>query len=90
MKTVDRSPLALLLAGVALLASCGSETSSSTALYSSVAPQVVSSHSSLPFSWPPTRGEAYPDVALLDHRGDEVQLSSFKGKVLLVELIGMT
>jgi len=86
----NRLPSALLLAGATLLSSCGSETSSSPVLLSSLSPQASSTSAALPFPWPPTRGESYPDVALLDHRGEQVQLSSFKGKVLLVELIGMT
>ena len=44
----------------------------------------------LPFDWPPAAGETYPDVELMDHRGELVKLSSFKGKVLLIEPIGMT
>lgn len=44
----------------------------------------------LVFAWPPTLAEPYPDLDLLDHRGELVQLSSFKGKILLIEPIGMT
>ena len=90
MKIHQRIPFVLLLTGAALLASCSRETSSSAPVLSSLAPRGASTSPALPFSWPPKRGEAYPDVTLLDHRGDEVHLSSFKGKVLLVDLIGMT
>ncbi|MCP3915220.1 MAG: hypothetical protein GY711_06675 [bacterium] len=44
----------------------------------------------LPFAWPPTAGEAYPDLQLRDTSGEVFQLSSLKGKVLLIEPIGMT
>ena len=40
--------------------------------------------------WPPELGRPYPDVELHDSRGEPVRLSSFKGKVLLIEPIGMT
>lgn len=44
----------------------------------------------LPFAWPPTVGDAYPDVELLDHTGATVRLADFAGKVIVVEPIGMT
>ena len=44
----------------------------------------------LPFAWPPRVGETYPDVELRDHTGEIVKLSSFRGKVLLIEPVGMT
>ena len=40
--------------------------------------------------WPPRVGEAYPDLRLVDQTGRTTSLSSFKGHVLLVEMIGMT
>ena len=40
--------------------------------------------------WPPEVGKPYPDLNLYDHRGNLVKLSQFKGKVLLIEPIGMT
>ena len=39
--------------------------------------------------WPPKLGSAYPDVELRDSNGEAVRLSSFRGKVLLIEPIGM-
>lgn len=64
----------LLLAGVLALCGCSGG--------------VVSGP--LPFSWPPVSGEAYPDLELQDFRGRAVKLSSLRGKVLLIEPIGMT
>ena len=40
--------------------------------------------------WPPSVGQMYPDLELKDHNGETVHLSSFRGKVLLIEPIGMT
>jgi hypothetical protein len=41
-------------------------------------------------SWPPRPGEPYPDLTLLDSNGNLFKLSSLKGKVILVEPVGMT
>jgi peroxiredoxin len=41
-------------------------------------------------TWPPQLGEPYPDLRLKDPDGRPVALSSFKGKVILVEPIGMS
>ena len=41
-------------------------------------------------NWPPVLEEPYPDLELIDHRGEKVRLSSFKGSVLLIEPVGMT
>lgn len=40
--------------------------------------------------WPPRLGKPYPDLNLVDQTGKQVQLSEFKGKVILVEPIGMS
>ncbi|MEK7483263.1 MAG: hypothetical protein AABZ60_02910, partial [Planctomycetota bacterium] len=40
--------------------------------------------------WPPRVGEPYPDLKLMDQTGQEVQLSSFKGSVILISPIGMS
>ena len=42
-----------------------------------------------PVAWPPVVGNAYPDLTLQDAAGRTVALSSFKGKVLLIEPVGM-
>ncbi len=44
----------------------------------------------LPFEWPPAVGERYPDLQLEDAGGERVTLSSFEGKVIFIEPIGMT
>jgi hypothetical protein len=40
--------------------------------------------------WPPRRGERYPNLTLYDHRGQLVSLDSLRGKVILLEPVGMT
>ena len=46
--------------------------------------------SSQPAPWPPEIGKAYPDLELLDEQGRTVHLSQFRGKVLLIEPVGMS
>ena len=43
-----------------------------------------------PTYWPPALNNCYPDMELLDQDGKKVRLSSFKGKVIIVEPIGMS
>jgi hypothetical protein len=43
-----------------------------------------------PKNWPPKIGQPYPDIEVLDAEGNKVRLSSFKGKVILLEPVGMT
>lgn len=40
-------------------------------------------------SWPPQVGQPYPDLNLVNQDGKKTKFSSFKGKVILVEPIGM-
>jgi hypothetical protein len=40
-------------------------------------------------NWPPQIGQAYPDLELIDQDGKQWNLSRFKGKVIIVEPIGM-
>lgn len=39
--------------------------------------------------WPPQLGELYPDLELLNASGERVSIASLKGRVILVEPIGM-
>ena len=39
--------------------------------------------------WPPKLGEPYPDLLVVDAAGRELRLSDLRGKVILVEPIGM-
>ena len=41
------------------------------------------------FAWPPQLGDEYPDLKLVDQTGSTIRLSELRGKVILVELIGM-
>lgn len=40
--------------------------------------------------WPPVVGRPYPEIALIDQTGRVTTLSEFRGKVVLVELVGLT
>lgn len=40
--------------------------------------------------WPPERNRAYPDLTLVDQNGNQTRLADFQGKVVLVEMVGMT
>jgi len=42
-----------------------------------------------PSPWPPVVGELYPDIVLLDHAGRKVAISDFRGKVVLIEPVGV-
>lgn len=44
----------------------------------------------MPSPWPPVIGSSFPNLKLIDHRGQNIEMSQFKGKVILVEPIGMT
>ncbi|MCA9801122.1 MAG: hypothetical protein KC777_04010 [Cyanobacteria bacterium HKST-UBA02] len=43
-----------------------------------------------PQYWPPALNNYYPDMELLDQDGKKIRLSSFKGKVIVIEPIGMS
>jgi len=45
--------------------------------------------SELAFDWPPRVGEQYPDLELYDQNGRLTRLSDFRGKLILIEPIGM-
>lgn len=40
--------------------------------------------------WPPVVGQFYPNVVLKDQTGQAVAISDFVGKVVLIELVGLT
>jgi len=40
--------------------------------------------------WPPVVGRPYPEIALIDQSGRVTSVSEFRGKVVLVELVGLT
>ncbi|HRX79276.1 MAG: hypothetical protein H6821_02250 [Planctomycetaceae bacterium] len=42
-----------------------------------------------PPTWPPEKNRTYPDLELLDQDGNVTRLSDFKGKVILIEPIGI-
>lgn len=42
-----------------------------------------------PPTWPPEKHRTYPDLELIDQDGELTRLSDFRGKVILVEPVGM-
>lgn len=52
--------------------------------------ETASAPPSLPFAWPPVLGQTFPDLQLQDAQGKPFELSSLRGKVLLIEPVGMT
>ncbi len=40
-------------------------------------------------SWPPQKGEVFPNVEFIDQKGNKTFMSEFKGDVVLVEYVGM-
>lgn len=40
-------------------------------------------------SWPPVLGKPYPALQMMDHEGKPFELSSLRGKIILIEPIGM-
>jgi cytochrome oxidase Cu insertion factor (SCO1/SenC/PrrC family) len=40
--------------------------------------------------WPPRLNETYPDLVLIDQEGREMRLSSLRGKVILLEPVGLS
>lgn len=44
----------------------------------------------MPEGWPPQIGQAYPDIEMIDAAGARRKLSEFKGKVIVLKLIGMS
>lgn len=43
-----------------------------------------------PVFWPPREGYYYPNLSLVNYDGKQITLSNLKGKVLLIEPVGMT
>lgn len=41
-------------------------------------------------NWPPQLGQPYPELELVDRTGKIVKLTDFKGKIIILEPIGMT
>ncbi len=41
-------------------------------------------------SWPPSLGKQYPNLEFIDQNGDTVRISDFKGKLILIEYVGMS
>lgn len=87
--------LALVLGGVALAALLVARNvtePAATEATTTPAASGAAQHAAtpLPFDWPPRLGERYPDVEAVDQTGRTVRLSSFEGRVILLEPVGMS
>ncbi|HXJ37134.1 MAG TPA: hypothetical protein VMS22_24160 [Candidatus Eisenbacteria bacterium] len=78
---VRHAHAALLAALVLVATACGHDDTAAAR---------PASQTEAPSVWPPRVGEPYPDLHLVDQTGRLTALSSFKGSVILVEMIGMT
>lgn len=52
--------------------------------------KIYRTYQSYPTFWPPVVGRTYPEIELLDLTGKKVKLSSFAGRLILLEPIGMS
>lgn len=43
-----------------------------------------------PGPWPPVKGQPYPPLVLKDHRGEAFDLSTLRGKVVVIEPVGLS
>jgi hypothetical protein len=48
------------------------------------------SGSALAYEWPPVKGKVFPNLELVNQDGKKMKLEELRGKVLLVEVVGMT
>jgi hypothetical protein len=53
-------------------------------------PALFTEGQALDFPWPPRLGEPFPNLELVSHTGEVVRIADFRGKIVLVEPIGMT
>ncbi len=52
--------------------------------------QLMASSGTPPHDWPAKVDQPYPDLKLRNHKGQVVSLSSYKGKVILIEPVGLS
>lgn len=83
------SMLVLCGAGGYLYADLDARSQSADRNKGTVTESVAPASERLGFAWPPKVGEAFPDLNLVSDSGERVRLSQFKGKVILVEPVGM-
>jgi hypothetical protein len=73
------------LGGIALGTGCWVESEP----VAEVAVEVESESATPDHIWPPRVGQRYPNLQLLDSRGERIALESLAGRIILVEPIGM-
>lgn len=80
---MKKNVLLLMLVSFLALQSCASDAQKSGGSSSGTAASSVS-------PWPPQLDSKYPDLELMSTSGKKVKLSSYTGKILLIEPIGMS
>jgi hypothetical protein len=53
-------------------------------------PALFENNRALDHAWPPALGQPFPNLSMVAHNGETVEIADFRGKVVLVEPIGMT
>lgn len=88
---VGRSKKTATVAVLCLLSFSGLLSQAALAQAKSQAPvQTKALVRALPTFWPPVVGRTYPEIELCDLTGKKVKLSSYAGRVILLEPIGMS
>lgn len=58
-------------------------------LYTSNVRGTIAAPADIPKPWPPVMGQEYPHLELKDYKGNLVKLADLKGKVIIIEPVGM-
>jgi|JI8StandDraft_1071087.scaffolds.fasta_scaffold00999_11 cytosine permease len=88
---IGRSKKVAIVAVLCLLSLSGLLSPAALAQAKSQAPvQTKAQVRALPTFWPPVVGRTYPEIELCDLTGKKVKLSSYAGRVILLEPIGMS
>jgi hypothetical protein len=94
MREIERDPIAALkqMDPSALQKRSGSASPGSSTTRSTAPPKHEATYNpDAPLrGWPPVVGQFYPNFVLRDQTGQSVAISDFKGKVVLIELVGLT
>lgn len=75
---------------IILILSCGFILTIAYALLTTQASEQIKQVKKPSFPWPPELNQPYPDLELIDQEGTAFKLSALKGKIILLEPIGMT
>lgn len=82
--------LTAVLFTVFQLSSCTTSDANSESKSAASKDSLSSNAQAAKLQWPPQLNSPYPDLELMSTSGKKVKLSSFKGKVILIEPIGLS